>query len=115
MSIDKSMVQGSMSMLVLRLLEEKDRYGYEITDTLKERSNHTFDLKAGSLYPLLHTLEHKNFVTSYEDESSGKVRKYYKITAAGKKQLAEKKKEWTEYSQAVASVLNFAGGIIYDV
>ena len=115
MGIDKSMVQGSMGMLVLRLLDEKDMYGYEITDTLKSRSNHAFDLKAGSLYPLLHTLEGKKFVTSYEDDSSGKVRKYYSITAAGRKQLTEKKAEWQEYSQAVTNVLSFAGGATYDL
>ena len=115
MAIDKSMVQGSMGMLVLRLLEEKDMYGYEITDTLKNRSNHAFDLKAGSLYPLLHTLERKGFVNSYEDESSGKVRKYYKITTVGRSQLAEKKEEWKEYSRAVANVLGFTRGMIYDV
>lgn len=111
MSVDKTMVQGSMGMLVMKLLEEKDMYGYEITDTLRKRSNHVFDLKAGSLYPLLHTLELKGFVISYEDESSGKMRKYYKLTKDGKKQLAQKKEEWSEYSQAVVNVLSFAGGI----
>lgn len=108
MSIDKSMVQGSMAMLVMRLLEEKDMYGYEITDTLKQHSNHVFELKAGSLYPLLHTLESKGYVVSYEDSSSGKTRKYYKLTGSGKKQLQAKKEEWKEYSEAVVGVLSMA-------
>ena len=55
MAIDKSLVSGSMAMLVLKLLEEKDMYGYEMIVTLRERSNNVFELKAGTLYPLLHT------------------------------------------------------------
>ena len=53
-------------MMILRLLTEKDMYGYEMIDTLKKRSENVFELKAGTLYPLLHGLEEKQFVTSYE-------------------------------------------------
>lgn len=103
--MDKNLIQGSLNMLILRLLEEKDMYGYEMIDTLRCRSNDVFELKAGSLYPLLHGLEAKGFVTSYEDGSSGKLRKYYHITKAGKKILKEKTEEWKEYANAVTSVL----------
>lgn len=103
--MDKNLIQGSLNMLILRLLEEKDMYGYEMIDTLRRRSNDVFELKAGSLYPLLHGLEAKGFVTSYEDGSSGKLRKYYHITKTGKKILKEKKEEWKEYANAVMSVL----------
>ena len=75
MSIDKSLVSGSMSMLILRLLSDKDMYGYEMIDSLRKRSENVFELKAGTLYPLLHSLEDKNLLTSYEQESSGKIRK----------------------------------------
>lgn len=109
MAIDKSLMQGSLSMLVLRLLEEKDMYGYEMIETLRGRSNNVFELKAGSLYPLLHTLEAKNLVTAYEEDASGKVRKYYHLTGEGKKVLREKKAEWQEYSAAVTNVLSFRG------
>ena len=57
MAIDRSLVSGSMGMLILRLLSEKDMYGYEMIDTLKKRSENVFELKAGTLYPLLHGLE----------------------------------------------------------
>ena len=90
MAIEKSLVQGSLSMLIMRLLDEKDMYGYEMIETLRNRSNDVFELKAGSLYPLLHSLEDKNFVTSYEDDSTGKTRKYYHLTKEGKKQLTAK-------------------------
>lgn len=108
MAIDKSLIQGSLSMLILRLLEEKDMYGYEMIEMLRGKSNNVFELKAGSLYPLLHSLEEKNFVTSYEDDSSGKTRKYYHLSGEGKRFLKEKKEEWEVYSTAVSSVLTFA-------
>ena len=65
MSIDKTLVSGSVTMLLLKLLSEKDMYGYEMISTLRERSQNVFELKAGSLYPLLHNLEGKNIVASY--------------------------------------------------
>lgn len=105
MSIDKSLVSGSMSMLILRLLSEKDMYGYEMIDSLRSRSENVFELKAGTLYPLLHSLEEKCFLTCYEKEVSGKVRKYYSITKEGKKFLEKKCQEWHQYSRAVTNIL----------
>ena len=93
MAIDRNLVQGSMSMMILRLLETKDMYGYEMIEALRERSNNVFELKAGTLYPLLHSLESRGDVVSYEDNTSGKTRKYYQLTPAGKKHAEEKKKE----------------------
>ena len=105
MAIDRSLVSGSMGMLILRLLSEKDMYGYEMIDTLKKRSENVFELKAGTLYPLLQGLEEKQFLNSYEQEVLGKVRKYYQITPEGRKHLEQKKEEWKEYSKAVGNVL----------
>ena len=105
MTIDRSLVSGSMGMLILRLLSEKDMYGYEMIDTLKKRSENVFELKAGTLYPLLHGLEEKQFLNPYEQEVLGKVRKYYQITPEGRKHLEQKKEEWKEYSKAVGNVL----------
>ena len=59
MTIEKSLTSGSMTMLLLKLLSEKDMYGYEMIDTLRKRSQNVFELKAGTLYPLLHGLEEK--------------------------------------------------------
>ncbi len=105
MAIDKSLVSGSMAMMILKLLSEKDMYGYEMIDTLRKRSENVFELKAGTLYPLLHSLEDKQYLVSYEQEAVGKVRKYYQITRDGRKHLEEKKSQWQEYSRAVMSVL----------
>ncbi len=108
MSVNKSLISGSTSMLILNLLAEKDMYGYEMIEVLHKQSNHVFDLKAGTLYPLLHTLEEQAYLESYEDLESAKVRKYYRITKSGRKYLKEKKEEWMEYSKAVNGVL---GGV----
>lgn len=105
MATDSSLFSGSMTMLVLKLLEEKDMYGYEMIDTLRKRSNNVFELKAGTLYPLLHGMEEKGFLTVYEQESGGKTRKYYSITSAGRGVLEKKEAEWKEYQAAVSNVL----------
>lgn len=110
MAVDRSLVSGSMAMLLLQLLEERDLYGYEMIETLRERSNQVFELKAGTLYPLLHSLEEKNLVTAYEREVSGKVRKYYSITKEGNHFLRKKKEEWKEYTAGVEGVI---GGLTY--
>lgn len=105
MSMEKSLVSGSMTLLILKLLSEKDMYGYEMIDTLRKRSQNVFELKAGTLYPLLHGLEEKGLLTVYEQEYAGKVRKYYSITTEGHRLLARKVEEWKTYSDAVSSVL----------
>lgn len=109
MAVEKSLVSGSMTMLLLRLLDEKDMYGYEMIDTLRKRSNNVFELKAGTLYPLLHGLEEKGLLHSYEQEFAGKTRKYYSITKAGKGVLEQKTSEWNEYKTAVCNVLAMEG------
>ena len=57
MKVDKSLLSGSTSLLVLSLLKDGDKYGYQMADELAERSDHTFELKEGTRYPLLHSLE----------------------------------------------------------
>ncbi|MBD5544882.1 MAG: PadR family transcriptional regulator [Lachnospiraceae bacterium] len=112
MAVDKSLISGSTTMLLLKLLSEKDMYGYEMIETLQKKSNNVFALKAGTLYPLLHSLEERGYLTAYEDIAMGKTRKYYSITNQGKKFLNAKKEEWKEYSGAVFNVL---GGAVYGI
>ena len=70
--MEKSLLSGSNAMLLLRLLEEKDMYGYEMIDQLRQKSDNVFELKVGTLYPLLHSLEKSGCLTSYEGEAAGK-------------------------------------------
>lgn len=115
MSVSKNQISGNTSMLLLKLLSEKDMYGYEMIEVLQQRSNHVFELKAGTLYPLLHGLETKNQLLSYEKEAGGKVRRYYQITKQGRKELEQKKKEWEIYSTAISKVVvtNFTKDIVH--
>ena len=97
--------KGVLELVVLESVRKKDMYGYEMIDTLRKRSCNVFELKAGTLYPLLHGLEAKGLLTVYEQEYAGKTRKYYSITKEGRKLLETKKAEWMEYQSAVTSVL----------
>lgn len=81
------------------------RLGYEMIDTLRQKSQNVFELKAGTLYPLLHSLEEKGLLVVYEQEFGGKTRKYYSLTKQGGKLLEKKTEEWREYSAAVSNVL----------
>ena len=109
MKVDKSLLSGSTSMLILSLLKDGDKYGYEMVDELDRRSDHTFQLKEGTLYPLLHTLEKNKLVTSYAKAGpGGRERKYYRLTDEGREQLETKKKEWKLFSEKVNSVLGTA-------
>ena len=106
MELDKGLVSGSMALLVLKLLEDGDKYGYQMIEELKRRSDDTFHLKAGTLYPLLHGLEEKGFVTAYEQEAAaGKPRRYYHLTKEGGAALREKEASWNAYASAVSRVL----------
>lgn len=110
MAIDKSLLTGSTTMLILKLLDGKDMYGYQIIEELRKKSNNVFELKAGTLYPLLHTLEQKGWLISYEENAdSARVRKYYSITKAGHRQLGEREEEWKTYTTAVNDVLGGVG------
>lgn len=105
--MDKGLIAGSTTMLVLKLLEHKDMYGYQMIEELAKKSDQTFHLKAGTLYPILHGLEHDGMVTSYDEQADGgRIRKYYSLTSKGKNLLADKKSEWLAYAQAVRKILN---------
>ena len=112
MPIDKSLITGSTTTLVLKLLEEKDMYGYQMIETLSEKSDETFNLKAGTIYPILHNLEKLDIVESYEEKGhNDRVRKYYHLTSKGRNVLKEKQIEWVKYSSTVNKILD--GGVSY--
>ena len=114
MTINKNLITGSTTMLILKLLEEQDMYGYLMIEELRKRSDNTFALKAGTLYPLLHGLEEQGMLESYEESADSKrVRKYYSITKKGKKMLLEKQSEWNIYTSAINQVLQ--GGASFAI
>lgn len=112
MAIDKSLLSGSTTLLLLKLLDGSDMYGYQMIEELSKQSNDTFSLKAGTLYPLLHSLEQQGMIDSYDDNAdSARVRKYYHLTKKGKGLLEHKTNEWKSYVCAVNQVLE--GGATY--
>lgn len=104
--MDQSLMKGSTAMLVLKLLDGQDLYGYQMIEELRRRSDHTFDLKAGTLYPLLHSLEQQGLVTAWEEDAGlSRPRRYYHLTDSGRVQLQVKEAEWNAYAQAVHRVM----------
>ena len=104
--MDFQMVKGSVSMMVLGLLNTSDMYGYQIIKELSERSNEAFEFKEGTLYPVLHELEKKALIESYwESTTLKRKRKYYLITDMGRKALYEKLNDWKNVVQSVGLVI----------
>ena len=111
MNIDKGLIGGSTTLMLLALLKTRDMYGYEIIKELELLSESTFAFKEGTLYPVLHKLENGNLVKSYKKAGeNGRERKYYQITKKGLLELEEQKAMWQTFSESVEKVV---GGCFY--
>ncbi len=107
-NLQKQFKKGILDIIVLNLLFENDAYGYEIISQLDASSDGYYLLKEGSLYPVLYRLEDKFFIESYRKEESAEravPRKYYRITAEGKRHLIEMKEEWVQFSNITNKLL----------
>ncbi len=80
-------------------------YGYEMTKMIEQKSEGLLTFKEGTLYPILHTLEVEGLVTSYWEEEGGRKKNYYKITDDGRRNLGDKKKEWSLFSTTVSRIV----------
>lgn len=99
-------------LLVLSLLAGEDMYGYQMIVELARRSDHTFEMKEGTLYPVLHGLEKEGYVEAYQQEApTGRMRKYYHLTRRGGAMLKTEKEAWQSYSGAVNAVLRSSPGL----
>ena len=106
MTVNKELLKGSTTTLVMQLLSRKKMYGYEIIKELELLSTGLFELREGTLYPILHALEKSGFVISeWVGESGERQRKYYLLTKAGRGQLKEKKQEWSEFKTAIDRII----------
>lgn len=102
MEINKDLVAASSTPIVLAILGEGDSYGYAILNRVRELSGGRMEWTDGMLYPVLHRLERLGYVEArWEVAESGRRRKYYRITAQGRAQLAEERRQW----QAVDATL----------
>src|SRR3954464_8246912 len=102
---DAALKKGSAEMLVLSLLEERARHGYEIAKLIEQRSDGVLTFHAASLYPLLYKMEAKRLIHGRWVEKAGQRRKrHYGITPAGRKALAERRSGWNTFIGALVRV-----------
>lgn len=102
-------LQGTLALLVLKTLARGPMHGYGITVHIQRVSSDVLRVEEGSLYPALHRMEQDGWISAEWGTSDNNRRaRYYRLTAAGRKQLAEEEKNWARLTEAVASVLQFA-------
>ncbi len=97
MKISKELLKGSTNMLVLKLIKEENMYGYQMIKKLKEKSQNVFELKEGTLYPILHLLEENEFITSYWDNSSRKKQKILCNNKQRRKRIKKQKRGMADF------------------
>lgn len=101
------LLQGTLDMLILQTLQWGPQHGYAITHMIRSRSSETLRVETGSLYPALHRLEKQGWVKSGWDVTEANQRaKYYRLTAAGKKQLLRERDRWSQLVAAIGGVLD---------
>lgn len=106
MAVNKELLKGSTGTLILTLLARKEMYGYELIKELEIMSGGLFELREGTLYPILHALESEGHVRSeWVGKEGTRQRKYYSITKTGRGLLKEKRQEWADFKTAVDKVV----------
>lgn len=97
--------RGSAEMLILALVEDRPRHGYEIGKLIEQRSDGVLQFHVASLYPLLYRLEERGLIQGRWVEKAGqRRRRFYKLTAAGQKILTEQRREWRNFFDALDRV-----------
>jgi PadR family transcriptional regulator PadR len=97
--------RGNLDLLVLSVLADGARYGYLIRQDLERATGGLVSVQAGTLYPLLHRLEGDQLVRSRWDHSTGRKRKWYELTAAGRRRLLHQAHQWEQYAHCVRRML----------
>lgn len=105
-SSSNEFLRGTLKTIVLKLLVERGRmYGYEITQSVKERTNGEIMLTFGALYPVLHKLEQEGFLLTESEEVDGRLRKYYSLTPSGNATAVQKVNDFERFMEAMQSLL----------
>ena len=104
-SLDRELKKGSAELMILSLLDQRPRHGYEIGQLIELRSRGTLRFNVASLYPLLYRLEKRNWIRGRWIEKAGqRRRRYYRLTPAGKKMLAQQRDGWVEFVEAMSLI-----------
>lgn len=105
-SIERELKRGSIELIVLHLLSLGEAYGYEIVTKLTDLAGSELEVSDGTLYPVLYRLERAGWVeVRWDTPERGVPRKYYKLTRAGRIELAQLTQEWTSFARAMARLL----------
>jgi PadR family transcriptional regulator PadR len=106
-TFDKELKRGTLEMILLRLISDRQMYGYELASALEKRGGGLFRLKEGTLYPVLYRMEKAGYIEArWETLERGVPRKYYRLTKPGAKFLEARVAEWREFSAAVERLMD---------
>jgi len=100
--LDRELKKGSAELLILSLVEDQPRHGYDIGNLIEQRSSGALKFNVASLYPLLYRLEKRRWIQGRWVEKAGqRRRRYYRLTAEGKKILAAQRNSWRDFVEAI--------------
>jgi transcriptional regulator len=103
------LLPGTLDLLILRTLQKETLHGWAISERIQQISEDVLQIYQGSLYPALHRLEHRGWIDAeWAVSELGRRAKYYRLTAAGRKQLAVETREWERMSNAIGRVMRLA-------
>ena len=103
---DAAMLRGTLDMMILRTLVGGDAHGHTIAKIIERTSEDFLEVEQGSLYPALHRIEDRGWVSSYWSVSENKRKaKFYRLTTAGKKQLGRETSRWRQMTRAIGLVM----------
>ncbi len=103
--LDRELKKGSTEMLIMALIEERARHGYEIAKLIGNRSEGVLQFNVATLYPLLYRMEKRGWIKGTWVEKAGeRRRRFYKLTAEGKKVLAAQRQTWADFFTALDRV-----------
>lgn len=104
-------MQGTLDLLILQTLQWGQQHGYGIANAIRANSGEILRVETGSLYPALHRLERQGWIKSeWKPTEAGQRAKFYRLTAAGKRQLTSERSRWDQMVGAITGVLNPKGG-----
>ncbi len=105
-TFNKELKRGTLEMVLLHLISERQMYGYELVSTLEKKGGSLFRIKEGTLYPILYRLEKAGYIESrWETLERGVPRKYYRLTEPGRKYMNARLEEWGEFTAAIGRLL----------
>lgn len=104
----KELTKGSHELILLKLLSRKDMYGYQLIQEMALLSENVFRMSQGSLYPFLHALEDRGLISSYTQTANRRERRFYHLTAQGRRALEEQEDQWAVYTRAMGRILREA-------